>query len=141
MKTMAYVFTANYKADMHRHIDDLFTDAKVLNTDRQSRIKESDALVESYFAHCGLVPDGVPLERLATLILREELTDSHPDKVTRTAYPILSEDQLERRDDAEFKLSDVHYGRDTTTGFRKTIHEDENGVTQVNRKRIYDFPR
>lgn len=97
MKTLHYAFTDDYKADMHRHIDDLYSQAKTLDTDRQSRIDESDALVEAYFAHCGKVPDSAPLERLASLILREELTDSNPYKMRHEAEPILSENQYRRR--------------------------------------------
>lgn len=37
------------------------------------------------------------LEQLADYLLAEELTDPHPDKVTRTEYPILTASQLKRR--------------------------------------------
>lgn len=37
------------------------------------------------------------LESLADAILDEELTDTHPDKLTREEYPFMSEHQLEQR--------------------------------------------
>jgi hypothetical protein len=42
------------------------------------------------------------LERLADYILREELTDPHPDKITRTEYPFMSTWQLDLRRDKEY---------------------------------------
>lgn len=138
---MTYVFTDDYKTDLHEHITQLYTLAKTLNTSRGERLQASDDLVEDYYAHTELVPDGTALERLATLILRDELSDMHPDKVTREEYPILSDRQLETRDDKETKVSDIVYGNDKTVGFRKVHYEDTNGTTQTHRKRIYDFPK
>ncbi|MEK5178505.1 MULTISPECIES: hypothetical protein [Paenibacillus] len=52
-----------------------------------------------------LVPaDATLLVRLANIVLYDELTDDHPDKVTRTEYPFFSESQLERRHDKEVSL-------------------------------------
>ncbi|MGF7045709.1 hypothetical protein J2T13_000169 [Paenibacillus sp. DS2015] len=45
------------------------------------------------------------LDRLADAVLDEEITDPHPDKVTRDEYPFLSERQLNRRRDNEYSLS------------------------------------
>lgn len=37
------------------------------------------------------------IERLTNAVLYEELSDTHPDKMTRDEYPIMSEHQLARR--------------------------------------------
>jgi hypothetical protein len=50
-------------------------------------------------------PDTALLERLADAILYEELTDTHPDKMTREEYPIMSMTQESRRRDREYSLS------------------------------------
>lgn len=100
--TNEFTFTADYNADMHRHIDALFTSAKTLCTTRSDRLLASDDLVEAYVAHTGRRPDGTALERLASLILRDELTDTDAHKVTREPEPILSPTQLRRR-----KISEV----------------------------------
>jgi hypothetical protein len=63
----------------------------------KERIKAVDELLEAYVAQVGEVPDSVQLNRLADYILREDLQNRHPDKVTNTAYPILSEGQQKLR--------------------------------------------
>lgn len=44
------------------------------------------------------------IDRLTDAVLDEELTDMHPDKVTRTEYPFMSDWQLELRRDRETSL-------------------------------------
>ncbi len=61
-------------------------------TDRSERI----AALAKALEDCER-PDARTLERLADAILREELTDRHPDKVTNTEYPFFSAWQLELR--------------------------------------------
>ncbi|WP_270574507.1 hypothetical protein, partial [Bacillus glycinifermentans] len=53
------------------------------------------------------------LERMANLIIYEELSDPHPDKMTREEYPIMSETQREERikSEASEKLAE-EYGAD-----------------------------
>lgn len=111
---MTYVFTDDYKTDMHRHIDTLYNEAKTSNTSRERRLTASDTLVEDYVAHSGERPDGNALERLATLILRDELTDAHPDKMAREEYPILSDTQREEREKDEI-LTDFNSEDDDDT--------------------------
>jgi hypothetical protein len=45
--------------------------------------------------------DTALIDRLTDAILDEELTDTHPDKVTNTEYPFMSEWQLDLRRDKE----------------------------------------
>ena len=96
-----FLFTSDYNTDMHRHINDLFTAAKTLDTSREARLQAADDLVEAYVAHSGKRPQGNALERLATLILRDELTDTDRMKVRNNEYPILSDDQMRRREEGE----------------------------------------
>ncbi|MEV2320435.1 hypothetical protein ABNC55_20910 [Paenibacillus larvae] len=70
-------------------------------TDRQERIKAVEALTDAYIDSIGQAPDSVQLERLADYILAEELTDMHPDKMTREEYPFFSSWQLQRRRNKE----------------------------------------
>lgn len=65
-----------------------------LASDRCARV---DVLCEAHYAQVGRMPDGNVLERLASLILFDELTDTHPDKMTREEYPIMSDSQREER--------------------------------------------
>jgi len=72
--------------------------------DRAERIRAIDALIDEYVYAIGSAPDPVQLERLSNYILREELYDTYPDKVSRDEYPILSERQLARRMSGEAPL-------------------------------------
>lgn len=85
---------ADYKSAFSTAVDELI--ARRIE-DRTERMAAIQALVTEYIDSVGMTPDVDELERLANEILYEELTDDHPDKVTREEYPILSERQLERR--------------------------------------------
>lgn len=65
--------------------------------DRTERMASVDTLISAYTAETGEYPDAYELVRLADYILREELTDMHPDKVTNTEYPFFSASQLTLR--------------------------------------------
>lgn len=54
-------------------------------------------LTERYFEEHSEMPDTTVLDRLGTLILQDELADKHPDKMTRTEYPLLSDRQRDTR--------------------------------------------
>lgn len=72
--------------------------------DRTERMAAVQALIDRYIEANGEVPDRAQLERLTDYILREELTDRHPDKITRNEYPFMSTWQLELRHDRETSL-------------------------------------
>ena len=82
---------------MHAEISEAFSDFKAIKTSRRHRMDFAEELAERYFAEYGKMPDGSVLERLATLILQDELADSHPDKMTRNEYPLLSDSQADER--------------------------------------------
>lgn len=56
-----------------------------------------DLLTESYVSQTGELPHTTQLFLLANFILVEDLTCSHPDKVTRTEYPFMNKRQLRIR--------------------------------------------
>ncbi|AYA77350.1 hypothetical protein DOE78_18905 [Bacillus sp. Y1] len=96
--------------NIHEEIMRLHAETKRGDLPRALRLLKIEQLTEDYFAKTGEMPDGVALERLTDLCLYEELTDPHPDKVTRTEYPFMSETQLEERYKAEvsFKVAEEH---------------------------------
>ncbi|WP_255285959.1 hypothetical protein [Bacillus wiedmannii] len=49
-------------------------------------------------------PEPKQLERLADLLLYEELSNTHPDKMAREEYPIMSDYQLSRRHSGEVSM-------------------------------------
>ena len=83
--------------EAHDLITDQFKYYKALQTSRMHRIDFAAALVERLFAQRQAIPHSSILERLATLILQDELADRTRMKMRYTEYPILSRDQEKRR--------------------------------------------
>lgn len=65
------------------------------------RIKAVDQLTEMYLADMGEAPPGIQLERLANLILRDELAAM---KKPGSEYPVMSQWQDERRERRQTKF-------------------------------------
>ncbi|MEK3836473.1 hypothetical protein [Paenibacillus sp. FSL R7-0128] len=103
----------DYKAEFHEAVTDLIAQDIV---ERSERMAAVHALTDAYFDSVGEYPDTAEIERLTDYILREELTDRHPDKVTREEYPFFSAWQLELRRDKETSDSAAEFhgqdGRD-----------------------------
>lgn len=70
-------------------------------TDVQGRIAAVKRMTDAYVACRGERPAVAQLDRLASLILRDELTDMNEHKMTQQEYPLLSERQQERRHQGE----------------------------------------
>lgn len=90
--------SAAYKSQFERLVSELLA----LNLDGQppsmtSRLLACEAIVDAYVEQTGEVPEGTQLQFLANWLLLEELTNPHPDKVTRTEYPIMNKRQLRTR--------------------------------------------
>jgi hypothetical protein len=84
-------------------IDDLRRRTKVGELPRETRMVEIERITEWWFRETGAMPDAKQLDKLADLVLYEELTDNNEHKVSQNEYPILSERQFERRDNREVK--------------------------------------
>lgn len=90
--------------DAHNDITEQFTQFKRTQTDRASRMDFSNRLTERYFAINDKIPPVGVLDRLATLILQDELADTHPDKMARNEFPLLSDRQRDTRGRGERSL-------------------------------------
>lgn len=92
------------------------------------RNKAVQDLTDAYIEQSGQRPDSIPLQWLANWILRDELSDPHPDKVKNTEYPILSRGQQKLRDRRERSAGDVAYFPTNTKhrlhGRKKTVGKD-----------------
>jgi hypothetical protein len=93
----------DYKTKLHEEITQLQQATKRGEMPRKERMGRIEALAEDYFAKAGEMPDVVALERMADLVLYEELTDNNEHKISQTEYPFLSERQYDRRDSREVK--------------------------------------
>jgi hypothetical protein len=97
-----------------QYIEDINDEAdeKFANTlaNRQLRIQIIDDLTENYREAAGDWPDARTLEHLTDAILCEELTDMHPDKISRTEYPFMSDWQIDARHENEYSetLGEAH---------------------------------
>lgn len=91
----------DYKAEFSVNVTELIERSITDRTERMAAVQE---LIDAYIDSVGKRPDGAELERLTDYILREELTDPHPDKVTRNEYPFMSDWQLDLRRDREYSL-------------------------------------
>jgi hypothetical protein len=143
MTQTTFVFTTDYKNEFKRYIDELFTYAKVAGryagynlADRAERMALIDELIESYIAATGQRPDSVQLDRLATLCLREELTDSTPYKVRNTEYPISSDRQeleyMKKRVPVEAAQNYAADGENWNAPYRRKRSKAENAYMDRN---------
>jgi hypothetical protein len=101
------------KEEFNANIDELYTKTKAGLLPREARFKAVEALVDKYVDTNGKTPEVTQLDRLSTLCLYEEITNPHPDKMTREEYPILSDTQQEERHGDEVSFAAVgDYGTD-----------------------------
>jgi hypothetical protein len=92
------IFSVEYKQQFSEYVSLLFYLAKRSETTVEERVEKVCAMTEAYFKHVGKHADWAQLDRLGSLILRDELTDTDRMKSRNNEFPILSEDQIQRRD-------------------------------------------
>lgn len=92
--------------DAHNEVTAEFTRYKNEKTTREHRMSFADDLYERFFAENGDFRIATTvLDRLTTLILKDELSDTHPDKMSREDYPIMSARQEDTRRRKERSMS------------------------------------
>ncbi|TKH55935.1 hypothetical protein FC677_16105 [Bacillus cereus] len=98
----------DYKTQFETYVNTLITTHRESDFDaisnRDVRAKEIKSLTDAYVETVGERPEPKQLERLANLLLYEELHDTHPDKMTLAEYPIMSDHQLSRRHSGEVSM-------------------------------------
>jgi len=100
-------------------INDIWTKTKTGKLrDRQVRFAVIERLIDDYIAKSGKRPEPEQLDRLATLCLYEEITDSYPDKMTRDEFPIMSDTQYAR------KTTGRHVRRQDSNGNYKPLKRE-----------------
>ena len=93
----------NYKTKLHEVINALY--AKVKTRPMQETIDDVRLLTDAYIEETGERPEVIALERMATLILNEEITDKNEHKMSHNEYPIMSDTQQDYRYDREVSLT------------------------------------
>ncbi|HDR7992626.1 hypothetical protein COK77_08075 [Bacillus cereus] len=110
MEQTKYTFDikGDYKTQFETYVNTLITSLRESDSgaisNRDVRAKEIKSLTDAYVEAVGERPEPKQLERLADLLLYEELHDTHPDKMTLEEYPIMSETQLSRRHSGEVSM-------------------------------------
>lgn len=90
-------FSGDFKTTMKGLVDKVENLSR--QTDREERMAIVDDLLDVYITQTGERPDGAILNRLANVVLREDLTDKSSAKTSNREYPFLNEKQLGRRKD------------------------------------------
>src|SRR5690606_24145152 len=115
----------------HERITELFNEYYAAPKDDKptpaERIEAADEIIEDYIEEDGERPPNSILSRLATDILLDTLTDSHPDKMSRDEYPIMSKGQRKRR--KEIPSKNVYYYREDFGGFRTVYEKNDEDAT------------
>lgn len=101
MTNFKFNAAGDYKAEFTNYVDKIIEKTKRGDLGRASRMQEIERLTDAYIAVTGEVPDSYEIERLTDAILNEELSDPHPDKISRNEYPFMSDWQLDVRHDKE----------------------------------------
>lgn len=90
-----YDFTGDYTTKLDGYVNELVK--KKREMDRESRMTAVEHMTDEYIIQTGKRPDVKPLLRLTDFVLHDELSDPHPDKITRNEFPILSDRQYRKR--------------------------------------------
>jgi hypothetical protein len=126
--TQSYDLSSDYKTAFMADVSALIS---AVIMPRSQRVLAVQTLIDSYVRDTGKAPDSTQLERLSDAILYEELTDTHPDKLTRAEYPFMSEWQFELRRDRETSLKVAEeYGTDGTN-YTKPVKRRRTAVEQA----------
>lgn len=95
-----YKFSDDYKTDFIAFVDDLFLRLDTLGCaiyTQEERIADVKRLTDDYVSQTGKRPATGQLDRLSTLILKEDKKKRKGVLVKREEYPFLSERQFETR--------------------------------------------
>ena len=87
------------------------------------RIERSNSIIEEYIDKHDKTPPSAILSRLATYVLLDTLSDSHPDKMSLEEYPIMSYGQTGRYFARNGTLAPEPYTQDSVMGRKSSAKE------------------
>ena len=114
----------NYKLTFAQVVDSILA----VEMELLERMKVIDDLLVAYVKQTGEVPDATQINRLTDFILREDLRNRHPDKVTNTDFPFLSGGQQKLRERREVPTDTARMSGDVKyklNGRRKTSYNKQ----------------
>lgn len=104
--------------------------------DRNYRLLNIHLAIKEHIGAYRERPKHDDLYALAGMILHEELSDKHPDKMTRDEYSIMSDTQEEVRESKHKPHDDIQFEGRQFNGRRKTSFTDDYGAPQVRNNRV-----
>ena len=95
-------YDGKFVDDYKETFNDMVTNTLSLQIDGQAPSVECrkviiESMTDAYIEQTGNTPDGVQVQRLANWLLLEEMSNNHPDKVSREEYPFMTKRQLRTR--------------------------------------------
>lgn len=115
----------------HDDITEQFTQFKRIQTGRNMRMMFSNRLTEHYFEINGKIPPVSVLDRLSTLILQDELSDKHADKMARNEYPLLSDRQRDTRERGERSMAAASAVATDGTDYRVKTRDSNRKIREI----------
>ena len=134
---MSYSFTIGKHAQQaHDYVSALIDGAyKRKNagnpTTPSERVNSAQSICESYYEQVGQQPPSAVLSRLAWYLVFDEMTDSHPDKMTREEIPVMSGGQTARYFEKAKIKSAVEAREDALVGRHKRAFVTDDGANMV----------
>lgn len=125
------------RTTIHSEITAEFNRYKTEKTSYEHRKKFVEDVTERHFAKYGKMPGHTILERLASLLLREDSSDNASNKVRKEEYPVLTENQYRRRTEGR------HRGRLSSDGKLQPLHREvpfSLAATVASDGRNYAYP-
>lgn len=108
-------------------------------TDRSYRLLNIHLALKEHLGRYKERPKNEDLAALTAMILYEELSDKHPDKMTREEYPFMSDSQEGVRERKHRPHDDLQFEGRIHNGRRKTSFTDDYGAPQVRNNRMLGF--
>ena len=91
------------------------------------RLDNAEAITEHYYKAYGRRAPRAILSRLATYLLLDTLTDTHPDKMARDEYPVMSYSQAGRYFARNGTLAPEPYTQESVMGRKSSAKEWGSG--------------
>ena len=98
-------------------------DVHAVSIPPNKRIESADAIVEHYVDANGERPPSSVLSRLATYLLLDTLADTHPDKMARDEYPVMSYRQTGRYFARNGTIAPEPYTQESVMGRKSSAKE------------------
>ena len=98
-------------------------DVHAVSIPPNKRIESADAIVEQYVEANGKRPPSSVLSRLATYLLLDTLADTHPDKMARDEYPVMSYKQTGRYFARNGTIAPEPYTQESVMGRKSSAKE------------------